>query len=310
MTFPIHHNRNHMAQSVVALLLFSATAYVADAQGKTFPTAHEAAQALFTAIQSDDLSALSDILGPDSKELVSSGDDVADKNARARFAKSYDEQHRFVSAGVGKLILHVGASDWPLPIPLAKTEKGWAFDTEAGKQEVLYRRIGRNELDAIRVCRAIIDAERAYKQEGHDGNPPGVYTRKLRSDPGTQNGLYWEEQAGESASPGGPLLAEAEGEGYDIGTGKHNPFYGYLFHVLTAQGSHAHNGARDYLVDGKLTRGFAIVAYPVDYRSSGVMTFIVNQHGTVYQKDLGPDTRNLAKALTTFDPDPSWKVSQ
>ena len=235
---------------------------------------------------------------------------MADKNERERFVKNYAESHKLVPSGAAKFNLQVGSSEWPLPIPIVKTASGWSFDVDAGKQEVLYRRIGRNEEDAIRVCRAVIAAERAYRSEGHDGNPPGIYTRKLRSDAGTQNGLYWETAEDAPASPGGPLLAEAEGEGYDLGTGKHNPFYGYLFHILSAQGPNAHGGARDYLVDGKLTRGFAIVAYPADYRSSGVMTFLVNQHGAVYQKDLGQDTRNVAKGMTAFDPDSSWKVAQ
>ncbi len=171
-----------------------------------------------------------------------------------------------------------------------KDTKGWSFDSAAGKQEVLYRRIGRNELDTIQVCRAIIEAEGAYFRTGHDGNPPGVFTKKLRSDPGKENGLYWETAEGEPGSPAGPLLAEASSDGYELGTGKHQPFHGYLYRVLSAQGPHARGGARDYVVDGKMTRGFAVVAYPVEYRSSGVMTFIVNQHGVVYQKDLGDGT--------------------
>lgn len=277
---------------------------------KSFRTPGEASRALFTAAKADDVSALLEIIGPDEKELVSSGDDVADKNDRAGFVKNFEQSHRLISAGPGRYTLYVGASNWPLPIPIVKKENGWSFDSAAGREEVLYRRIGRNELDTIQVCRAIIEAERAYFRTGHDGNPPGVFTKKLRSDPGTQNGLYWETTEGQPESPAGSLLAEASSDGYELGTGKHQPFHGYLYRILSAQGSHARGGARDYIVDGKMTRGFAVVAYPVEYRSSGVMTFMVNQHGVVYQKDLGDDTGAATKAMTTFDPDSSWKVAQ
>ena len=292
-----------------SLLLLSVCSPLAWAQ-QSFPSPQAAAKALYTAAKSSDTSSLMQIFGPNGKELVSSGDDVADENERQHFVTNYAASHRVVPDGSGKYILQVGASAWPLPIPLVKSGDGWSFDTDAGKQEILYRRVGRNEEDAIRVCRAVIEAERAYAAEGHDGNPPGIYTRKLLSDPGTEDGLYWNQGEGAPASPGGPLLAEAQGDGYEPGTGKHQPFHGYLYRILTAQGPHGHNGARDYLVDGKLKRGFAIVAYPVDYRSSGVMTFIVNQHGTVYQKDLGNGTMEIAKAMTAFDPDPSWKITQ
>jgi hypothetical protein len=308
----LFHGRSRRAISggLLALLTIAASAQPADAQQKSFQTAREAAKALFEAAKADDTAALLEIFGPDGKELVSSGDDVADKNDRATFVKNYGQAHRLAAAGPGKYTLSVGSSDWPLPIPIVKNTNGWSFDSAAGKQEVLYRRIGRNELDTVQVCRAIIEAERAYFRTGHDGNPPGVFTKKLRSDPGKQNGLYWETAEGEPESPAGPLLAESSSDGYELGTGKHQPFHGYLYRILSAQGPHARGGARDYVVDGKMTRGFAVVAYPVEYRSSGVMTFMVNQRGVVYQKDLGDDTAATAKAMTTFDPDPSWKIAQ
>ncbi len=308
----LFHDRSRAAISggLLALLISGANVQLADAQQKSFQTPREAAKALFDAAKADDTSALLEIFGPDGKALVSSGDDVADKNDRATFVRNYEQGHRLTPAGPGKYTLSVGASDWPLPIPIVKNASGWSFDSATGKQEVLYRRIGRNELDTIQVCRAIIEAERAYFRTGHDGNPPGLFTKKLRSDPGKQNGLYWETAEGEPESPAGPLLAEASSDGYELGTGKHQPFHGYLYRILSAQGPHARGGERDYLVDGKMTRGFAVVAYPAEYRSSGVMTFIVNQRGVVYQKDLGEDTAATAKAMTTFDPDPSWKIAQ
>ncbi len=277
---------------------------------QSFSSPREAAKALYTAAKAGDSAALLELFGPNGKELVSSGDYVADQNERDRFVKNYAIAHKLVPEGTGKFILQVGSDNWPLAVPIVKTASGWSFDADAGKQEILYRRIGRNEDDAIRVCRAIIDAERAYRREGHDGNPPGEYTRKLLSDPGKQNGLYWETAEGEPASPGGPLLAEAAGDHYELGTGKHQPFHGYLYRILAAQGPNARGGARDYEVDGKLRRGFAIVAYPAEYRASGLMTFIVNQQGVVYEKDFGPETRDVAKAMTVFDPDSSWKVTK
>jgi Protein of unknown function (DUF2950) len=295
---------------VLAPILFAFVfgAQSVDAQQKSFPTARQAVKALVEAANADNVSALLEIFGPDGKELVSSGDDVADKSSRASFVKAYQQQHRLISAGPGKLTLLVGSSDWPVPIPIVKSANGWSFDTAAGKQEVLYRRIGQNELDAIRVCRAVIEAERDYARTGHDGNPPGVFTKKFRSDPGKQNGLYWETSEGEPESPGGPLLAEASSDGYERGPGRHQPFHGYLYRILSSQGPHTLGGARDYVVDGKMTRGFVVVAYPAEYRSSGVMTFMVNQRSIVYQKDLGENTALAAKAMTAFDPDSSWQA--
>ncbi len=300
----------NLACWALPLLLASAMlpAQAPDTAQQSFPTVKAAVQALARAAKADDVPALLSIFGPAGKELVSSGDPVADKNDRARFSKSYEQQHQLIRDAPDRFVLVVGSSGWRLPVPIVKDSNGWSFDSAAGKQEVLYRRIGQNELDATRVCRAVIDAERAYFHSGHDGNPPGVFTKKLRSDSGTQNGLYWDSKEGESESPGGPLLAEAAGEGYELGVGKHQPFYGYLYRILSAQGPHARGGARDYIVDGKMSRGYALVAYPAEYRSTGVMTFIVNQRGVVYQKDLGPDTTAAAKAIAAFDPDSSWKI--
>ena len=274
---------------------------------KTFPTPRAAAEALVTAARADDVPALLAIFGPDANELVSSGDDVADKNSRAAFVKSYTSSHQLVASGPGKYSLTVGSSGWTLPLPIVKKEDGWIFDSAAGKQEVLYRRVGRNELETIRVCRALVEAERAYARAAHDGNPAGTYTRRLVSNEGKQDGLFWEAKEGEPESPTGPLLAEAAADGYQEGASRHAPFHGYLFRILSSQGTHAPGGQKDYMADGKMTGGFAILAYPVEYGASGVMTFMANRHGILYQKDLGPDTKTIAKGMSAFDPDPSWK---
>ena len=303
---PVHRLRYGIACSIelfVAISLLQAQ----QTQQKVFPTAHAAVRAMVTAARNNDTSALLEILGPDGQELISSGDDVADKNGRAAFVKAYDQQHELVAQKPGTLVLQVGPSSWPMPIPLVKHDEGWAFDTAAGKQEVLYRRVGENELNAIRVSHALIEAQKEYAAQGHDGNPPGVFARRIRSQPGKEDGLYWEAKDGEAISPAGPLLAQASEEGYEKAVSRRVPFHGYLYRILTAQGAHAPGGAKDYVVDGKLTGGVAVVAYPAEYRSSGVMTFITNQRGIVYQKDLGENTEQTAKAITAFDPDSSWK---
>ena len=217
----------------------------------------------------------------------------------------YETHHRLVRAGPGKLTLVVGKNEWPLPIPLVKDDGRWRFDSEDGARELLYRRIGSNELAAIKVARAIYQAQLQYVASGHDGQDKGLYAQRFRSKPGTQNGLYWPVAEGETPSPAGPLVADAEAEGYE--GGKRQPFYGYYFRILKSQGSHARGGAKDYVVDGKMTGGFAILAYPVEYGSSGVMSFLVDSHGAVYQADLGEATAEAAKAMKAFDPDRSWK---
>jgi uncharacterized lipoprotein YbaY len=293
----------------VAILFSAQTGRSQDGQQKVFPTANAALKALVSAARSNDVSALLEILGPEGKELVSSGDDIADKNDRATFVQSYNQQHKLVATEPGTYVLQVGVPDWPLPIPLVKKKEGWVFDTAAGKQEELYRRIGQNELDAIRVCRAIIQAEHEYAKQGHDGDPPGSYTRRIRSEEGKQNGLYWEAKEGEPTSPAGPLLAAASEEGYEKAVSRRIPFHGYLYRILSAQGPNAPGGAKEYIANGKMTGGVAILAYPAEYRSSGVMTFMVSLREIVYQKDLGSGTDETAKAITAFDPDSSWQAT-
>jgi hypothetical protein len=271
---------------------------------KAFKTAQQAVDALIAANRDNDVAALDQILGPEASTLISSGDETQDKNDRANFVKLYDAHHSLVSSGPGKLSLVVGKNEWPLPIPLIKNNGEWRFDSADGANELLYRRIGTNELAAIKVCRALYQAQRDYAASGHDGNAPGVYAQRFRSQPGTQNGLYWQVAEGEPESPAGPLVADADAEGYQQGT--RHPFHGYYFRILKAQGPNARGGAKDYIVDGKMTGGFAILAYPAEYGASGVMTFLVSGHGTVFQKDLRDLTAETAKAITAFDPDSSW----
>jgi len=289
---------------VVATLLPVAPAAAQEAAQKSFETAQQAAAAFVAATKDNDVAALQQILGPQATTLVSSGDEAQDKNDRARFVTLYEAHHRLIAAGKGKMTLLIGKNEWPLPIPLVKSADRWRFDSAEGVEELLYRRIGGNELAAIRVCSALRQAQLDYAASGHDGDPPGAYAQRFRSKPGTQNGLYWPAAEGEPQSPAGPFVADAEAEGYQYG--KRHPYYGYYFRILKAQGPNAHGGARDYVVDGRMTGGFAILAYPAEYGASGVMTFLVSRRGTVFQKDLGGATAEAAKAITAFDPDPSW----
>jgi DUF2950 family protein len=270
---------------------------------KTFKSAHEACHALVAAVQSDDQSALLNILGPDAKDLISSGDPAEDKSHREEFVKKYKQMHRLVNEPDGTTTLYIGAENWPTPIPLMHEGNAWYFDTPAGKKEVLYRRIGRNELAVIQVCQELVDAQKEYYSQPHDGASQQQYAGKLSSDPGKHNGLYWETSAGQPESPIGPLVAAAGDPGNP--DQKPQPFMGYYFRILTEQKTA--KGPRNYIVDGKMTGGFAFVAYPAQYRSSGVMTFLVDQDGIVYEKDLGPRTASITKTLTRYDRDASWR---
>jgi hypothetical protein len=275
---------------------------------QTFPSAMAASQALVAALQSDDQQALMKVLGPDAKEIIMSGDETQDKKERSDFVMKYQEMHRLVIEPDGTTTLYIGAENWPTPIPLMHTSGGWYFDTAAGKKEILYRRIGSNELNAIQVCRELVDAQKEYNAKPHDGDSTNQYAQKFFSDPDKHNGLYWNTSSGEEQSPIGPLVASAEAEGYSHDANHQTqPFMGYYFRVLKAQGASAPGGAKSYLADGKMTRGFAFIVYPAEYRSSGVMTFIVNQDGIVYEKDLGPRTTEIAKALTAYNRDATWR---
>jgi hypothetical protein len=276
---------------------------------RVFATPDDAGNALQAAAKSSDQTALLAIFGPDSKEVISSGDAVQDKNTVAAFAAAYDVMHRWRKMPAGDQILLVGPDNFPFPIPLKKNADGkWLFDTAAGKDEVLNRRIGRNELATIEVCGAAADAEAEYFSHPRDGEKTKQYAAKFISDPGKQNGLYWKSPDGQPASPLGPLAAFATAEGYSVRPDAHTAFHGYYFRLLTGQSDKAPGGAKNYMVNGKMTGGFAFVAYPAEYGNSGVMTFMINQDGVLLQKDLGKTTTETATAMTKFDPDPSWTI--
>jgi hypothetical protein len=233
-----------------------------------------------------------------------SGDEVADREARERFVGAYDTKHNVVVEGE-KAFVVVGADDFPLPIPLTRQKAGWKFDAAAGRLEILYRRIGRNELDAIQTCRAYVDAQEEYADKDRTGAGAGVYAQRIVSGPGKKDGLFWPASEGD-ASPLGAFIAQASTEGYKAGEGR-TPYHGYYYRILTQQGPNAPGGALNYVVRGKMIGGFALVAYPAEYGNSGVMTFLVNHSGTVYQKDLGDYTGTLVKRMMWFDPDQTWK---
>jgi Protein of unknown function (DUF2950) len=299
--------RNSLTVLTLAFVLLTPSAGAAEQ--KTFATPAQAVQALVKAAEEGNQDEMMAVLGDDGKDLVFSGDPVQDKSGMESFVKSYNTKHSIVEQDGKTRILRVGASDWELPIPIVNDAGKWRFDTAAGRQELVYRRIGHNELGAIAACRGYIDAQKDYASVGHDGLPAGIYARRLISSAGKQDGLYWETAEGDPPSPAGPLLAQAGDEGYanGAGVGKTQPYHGYLYRVLKAQGSAAKGGAKSYLTDGKLTEGVAMVAFPAQYKVSGVMTFIVNQRGVVYQKDLGEKTAEIAAAMTDYDPDSTWK---
>jgi len=278
---------------------------------KVFASPDDAASAMIAAAKSGDKDAVFAIFGPDSKGLISSGDPVQDKNAVNAFVEGYGVMHRWRVMADGSQTLLVGADNFPFAIPLKKNADGtWFFDTAAGKEEVLNRRIGRNELAIIDVCNAVADAEADYYAAPHDGQKAKQFAVKFISDPGKQNGLYWKTAEGQPQSPLGPLAAFATAEGYGANPKPegHNAFHGYYFRMLKGQSDKAPGGAKDYVTDGKMTGGFAFVAYPAEHGNSGVMTFMMNQDGVLLQKDLGKNTTETATAMTLFDPDSSWTI--
>jgi hypothetical protein len=275
-----------------------------------FASPEAGVQALIEAARASDTKALIQILGPEARPLIESGDPVADRQGRERFVKAYEEAHTLVQSGDTRVVLQIGTDAWPLPIPLVKSSAGWRFDTPAGKEEMLNRRIGRNELDVIQVCLAYVDAQREYYMRNPQGDALLQYAQKFVSARGKRDGLYWESNSDEPPSPLGPVVAQARREGYKGGGGRPVPYHGYYYKLLTRQGPNAPDGAYDYVVRGKMIGGFALVAYPAQYGSSGIMTFMVNHDGVVYQKDLGPTTASRAQSMTMFDPDKTWKKIQ
>ena len=294
---------------ILLALIFSLAACSKPKQpsASTFASPDDAGSALLAAVRAHDQNALVAILGPDSKEIISSGDAVQDKNTGDAFAAGYDMMHRWRKMSDGAETLLVGADNFPFAIPLKKNDSGqWFFDTAAGKDEVLNRRIGRNELAIIEVCEAVADAETEYFSQPRDGATTKQYAVKFVSDSGRQNGLYWKSAEGQPQSPLGPLAASAASEGYSAKTDAPTAFHGYYFRMLKGQSNKAPGGAKDYMVDGKMVGGFAFVAYPAEYGNSGIMTFIINQDGLLLQKDLGKTTTEIATAMTEFDPDADW----
>jgi len=292
--------------AMAGALAVAQVASAATAPQKSFASAEEAVKAVVTASKNNDDKELLAIFGLAAKELIFSGDAVADKQRRARFLKAYDEKNRLVQQG-SDMVLVIGKDEWPFPIPVMKKGDSWVFDTARGREEILNRRIGANELFTIQALLAVVDAQREYALKDRDKNALLEYAQKFLSDPGKRNGLYWEAKAGEPESPLGPIMSQARSAGYQ---GKPSttpsPYHGYYYKILTAQGKDAAGGAYSYLVKGKMIGGFGVVAYPAEYENSGVMTFIVNHDGKVFQKDLGKNTASVAKGMSVYNPDKTW----
>jgi len=301
-----------VALMVVGFYQMGMAADVKQAKQKSFQAPEEAAKALFEALRAGDTKELLAIFGPAGKEVISSGDEVADKAARERFVKSYEAMNKLEKETDKKVTLVIGNHDWPFPVPIVKKGETWVFDTMAGKEEMLNRRIGRNELNTIKVCLAYVDAQREYALKDQDSDNLIEYAQKFWSTKGKKNGLYWEAKEGEKQSPMGNLAAQAVKEGYTPRKPgeKPQPYHGYYYKILKAQGKNAPGGAYDYMVKGSMIGGFALVAYPAEYGNSGVMTFIVNHDGVVYEKDLGKDTAKIASTMTKYDLDKSWKKAE
>jgi hypothetical protein len=278
---------------------------------RQFASPDDAGNGLQEAVKSGDQNAVLAIFGADSKDVISSGDAAQDKATAGAFVAAYEVMHRWRKMPDGSQILLIGADNFAFPIPLKKNEAGqWLFDTAAGKDEILRRRVGRNELAVIDVCGALADAQADYFTQRLDDGSTKQYALKFISDPGKRNGLYWEPVDGQPRSPLGPLVAYATSEGYKAKQDAHQPFHGYYFHMLTRQGNGAPGGAKDYVTGGKMVGGFAFVAYPAEYGNSGVMTFIMNQDGVLLQKNLGKTTTEVASTMSEFNPDASWSIVQ
>jgi hypothetical protein len=307
-------NQQFGGRAVAALCLVGALSYSSAASAepvqREFASPEHAAHALLDAMKAKDPAKLAAILGPNSEDLINSGDNVADAEAEAQFTAAYAAQHKIVETSKIKAELLLGKTAFPFAIPIVKSGAQWHFDAAAGRDEILARRIGRNELNAIEVCRTYVQAQNEYAGDDRLAGVSFEYAQHLQSTPGTHDGLYW---SGEPQSPFGPLIATARAEGYDQSTADsvdHKPYHGYFYKVLTQQGPAAPGGAHDYLVNGHMIGGFALVAFPARYDDSGVMTFIVNHEGVVYQKNLGPDTAKIASAMTAFNPDEGWEKVQ
>jgi hypothetical protein len=297
---------------IFALLLtaFYIPSALLAAQEQRFASSDDAVKALTAAADNKDTNALNTIFGPEAHNLISA-DPVQASNGLAKFSRRISERVASVPKSDSKIELNIGYDAWPFPIPLVKDNGQWFFDTAAGQEEILNRRVGRNELDMIRVCNAYVEAQRQYAGVDRMGDGVMQYAQHLRSTPGSHDGLYWHAEPGEDASPLGPLIAAARGEGYThqskIMTETQVPYHGYYFKVLTRQGRHAPGGKYDYIINGHMVAGFALVAWPAEWGNSGVMTFIVNQEGKVHEANLGPRTASIALKMTAYDPNSDWK---
>ena len=298
--------RRWRALCAALALLFVVAAPGAAFSQRVFETPDEAVKALVESARANDVRRVGVILGLFGRNIVSSGDEIADTNARAKFVAAYDAANRLVPDGDSRATLEIGKDNWPFPVPLVKSRDGWRFDTLAGGHEVLARRIGTNELNAIQVCLAYVDAQREYAKLDPEQNGTPVYAQRVVSQPDKKDGLYWPAAEGAPPSPLGGFMAGAAREGYRAGQ-KRIPYHGYYYRILRAQGPNADGGAYDYVVRGRMIGGFALVAYPAEYRNSGVMTFVVNHDGAVFQKDLGAGTAGIASGMRSFNPDNSWK---
>jgi hypothetical protein len=275
----------------------------------TFATPEDAVQALIKIVKANDLSGLIALFGPEAQDLVDTSDVATGRRNREVFVVAIAEGWRLADAGPDRKELVLGNEDWPFPVPLVRGASGWSFDGASGREEILDRRIGRNELAVIEILQTYVGAQRAYARTGHDGKPAGLFARRFASEPSKQNGLYWPAAHGERRSPLGDLIAEAAEEGYRAKAAGQGPsaFHGYHFRILEGQGKSAKGGAVEYVVNGEMSGGFALVAWPVHYDASGIMTFVVNQDGVAYEKDLGPETTARVEAVTRYDPDDTWR---
>jgi hypothetical protein len=292
---------------IITIVMFLSLTYstsLAKSTGqKSFTSPEDALNALVAAVKADDTKEMLAILGTGGRELISSGDEVADKTGREKFLRAYNEMNKLEKTSANKIILRIGKDDWSLPIPVVEKSKKWLFDTKAGKEEILNRRIGRNELNVIEVLHAYIDAQCEYVSKDRNGDGVMQFASKIISTAGKKDGLYWEAQKGEVMSPLGPFFARASSEGY----ANLSPFHGYYYKILKEQGKYAAGGAYDYVVKGKMILGYALVAYPAQYANSGIMTFIVNQEGIIYEKNLGKNTVSIANSMKKFNPDKTWR---
>ena len=295
--------------TVIVITFISFLSYAQDAKQKSFKSPEDAFKALVQAAGNNDIEELSSIFGPEGKDIISSGDAVADRRARERFVKTAGDAVKFSKLDDKTMLPVIGKDECPFPIPIVKSGQEWVFSTAEGKQEIINRRIGRNELNTIQVVMAYVDAQREYARKDRNGDGVLQYAQHFVSHKGKRDGLYWETGPGEERSPLGPLFARATEEGYTFGKKdeKHSPYYGYYFRILKSQGNNTPGGELEYVTDGRMISGFGLLAYPAQYGVSGVMTFIVNRQGIVYEKNLGPKTEEIAKATTKYDTDKTWK---